>query len=412
MPTRAERKWQFKSRFRRRGFGWRSQPAIERVRQAAAEISQVATTEPLEAAQGAVSFIERLSPALENVDSSSGAIGTAVNNAIATLVPIIAGAPADESTRAAWLERLFDAHGADQVPYIERLADYWGELCGSAELASAWADRLIGLTRIALSPDKSVRGYFHGTSACLSALLAAARHDEILGLVAADTFWPYKRWGVKALVAQGRHADAVRYAESCRNPWASDAAIDAVCEEILLSTGAVEDAYTRYALTANRAGTYLGWFRAVAKKYPHKPPAAILADLVRLTPGDEGKWFAAAKDAKLFDAAIALASQSPCDPRTLTRAARDFAEKNPTFATAAGLAALSWLIRGHGYEITSADVWTACAATLTAARVAGNEDDVRARVAALLDDARPRSDVVAEIVRRCASDKPAPHVPR
>ncbi len=32
--------------------------------------------------EGAVIFLEKLSPAIEQVDSSSGAIGTAVNNAI------------------------------------------------------------------------------------------------------------------------------------------------------------------------------------------------------------------------------------------------------------------------------------------------------------------------------------------
>jgi hypothetical protein len=116
--------------------------------------------------------------------------------------------------------------------------------------------------------------------------------------------------------------------------------IDGLCEQILLSSGQVDEAYARYALTANQAGTYLAWFRTVAKKYPHKSPAAILSDLVRHTPGDEGKWFAAAKEAKLFDEAITLANRTPCDPRTLTRAARDFAEQNPAFATEAGLSAL------------------------------------------------------------------------
>jgi hypothetical protein len=403
---RPGRKWQFKSRFRRHAFGWKSQPAIVRIREAVSEIKQIARTEPIEAAEGAVTFIERLSPALENVDSSSGAIGTAVNNAIAELVPIIAEAPAAETTRAAWLERLFDAHGADQIPYIERLADHWGELCGSMGLASVWADRLIGVTRMALSPDKNVRGYFHGTSACLSALLASARYEEILELVDGDTFWPYRRWAVKVLVAQGRHVDALRYAEQCRNPWAGDAAIDAVCEQILLSTGDIDDAYARYALTANRAGTYVAWFRAIAKKYPHKPAATILADLVRLTPGDEGKWFAAAKEAKLFDEAIALAKQTPCDPRTLTRAARDFAEKKPAFATEAGMTALHWLIHGHGYEITSADVWAACSNTLKAARNAGGGDEVRARIQALVRDAQSRNDFIAEIISRCAAQDP------
>jgi hypothetical protein len=233
--------------------------------------------------------------------------------------------------------------------------------------------------------------------------LAAARYEEILELVQGNTFWPYKRWAVKALVAQRRPADALRYAENCRNPWASDAAIDAVCEQILLSTGDIDDAYARYALTANRAGTYVAWFRAIAKKYPHKPAATILADLVQLTPGDEGKWFAAAKQAKLFDEAIALAKQTPCDPRTLTRAARDFAEKNPTFATEAGMAALYWLIRGRGYEITSADVWAACSNTMRAARNVGGGDEGRARIQALVRDAQPRSDFVAEIISRCAA---------
>ena len=256
---------------------------------------------------------------------------------------------------------------------------------------------------MAFSPDKNVRSYFHGTSACLSSLLAAARHEEILELVEGNAFWPYQQWAVKGLVAQRRPADALRDAENCRNPWASDAAIDAVCEQILLSTGNIDDAYARYAITANRAGTYIAWFRAIAKRYPHKPATTILADLVRLTPGDEGKWFAAAKEAKLFDEAIALAKQTPCDPRTLTRSARDFAEKNPTFATEAGMAALYWLIRGHGYEITSADVWAACSHTMKAARNAGGGDEVRAHIQALVRDAQSRSDFIAEIISRYAA---------
>lgn len=72
---------------------------------------------------------ERLSPALEHVDSSSGAIGSAVNHAIDTLAGIIASAPADSKTRDRWLERLWDAYQTDQIPYIETLGDRWGDLC-------------------------------------------------------------------------------------------------------------------------------------------------------------------------------------------------------------------------------------------------------------------------------------------
>jgi hypothetical protein len=34
-------KWEFKARFRRHAFGWKSQPAIQRVKQAVAEIKKV-----------------------------------------------------------------------------------------------------------------------------------------------------------------------------------------------------------------------------------------------------------------------------------------------------------------------------------------------------------------------------------
>jgi len=80
--------WEFKARFRRSAFGWRSQPAIQRVKQAVSEIKKVARRDPALAADGAVCLLERLSPALERVDSSSGALGSAVNRAIDDLVPI------------------------------------------------------------------------------------------------------------------------------------------------------------------------------------------------------------------------------------------------------------------------------------------------------------------------------------
>ncbi len=400
MPKTSGHSWRFKARFRRHAFGWKSQPAIARLQEALSEITLVARIDPMLGAEGAVALLERLSPALENVDSSSGAIGTAVNHTIAELVPVIIAAPTDANTRAAWLERLFEAHSADQIPYIERLADYWGELCGRPEVASAWAERLIGITRLALSPDKTVRGYFHGTSACLSALFAARRYDELIDLVHGDIFWPYKLWAVKAMVAQGRHTEAIAFAESCRNPWASDRDIDGLCEGILLSTGRVDEAYSRYALTANRTHTYLGWFRTVAKKYPDRPRGSVLLDLVQLTPGDEGKWFAAAKDAKLFDEAVALANRTPCDPKTLTRAARDFADRNPPFAVAAGLAALRWLVQGYGYEITGADVWAAYAHTIKAAENEHRRDEIRSRIRALIDSADAHDGIVAKIIGR------------
>jgi NAD(P)-dependent dehydrogenase (short-subunit alcohol dehydrogenase family) len=201
MAKTAAHKWEFRSRLQRRAFGWRSQPAIKRTREAVSEIKKIARKDRILAAEGGVLFLEKVSPALEAVDSSSGAIGTAVNNAVKVLANIIATAPASDETREKWLERLFDAHAADQIPYIELLAEHWGELCASPEIASRWADRLRDATRLALNRDRSLSGHFHGTSACLSSLYAAGRHDELITVLQGESFWPYKRWAVKALLA-------------------------------------------------------------------------------------------------------------------------------------------------------------------------------------------------------------------
>lgn len=68
------------------------------------------------AAEGAIALLEKLSPALEQVDSSSGALGSAVNKAIATLVPIIAKADVDTPWRQRWLERLWQAVQETRCP--------------------------------------------------------------------------------------------------------------------------------------------------------------------------------------------------------------------------------------------------------------------------------------------------------
>jgi tetratricopeptide (TPR) repeat protein len=402
MPKADKHRWEFRARFRRHAFGWRSQPAIKRVKEAVSEIKRVARKDPVLAGEGAVLLLEKLSPALQRVDSSSGAIGTAVNNAIAALVPVIAGAPADAGTRDAWLSRLWKAYQEDDIPYIESLGDHWGELCASKEVASAWADELIGTCRMAWSPDPSLRGFFKGTSSCLSALLVAKRYAEVLELLDLEPhhFWHYRQYGVKALVALGRKAEAIRYAEEARGPYDDPSFVAKACEEVLLSSGLADEAYRRYGLVASRAGTYLAWFRSVARKYPHKQPDEILADLVASTPGEEGKWFAAAKSAGLFDEAIALARKTPCSPQTLTRAARDLAEKNPSFALEAGMTALHWLVEGYGYDITGQDVHAAYAHTLQAAENAGCAEETRQRISDLVAGGTIGSRFVVDILAR------------
>jgi len=383
-------KWQFASRFRRHAFGWRSDTPVQRIKEAITEIKQVARKEPVLAAEGAIILLEKLSPALEQVDSSSGALGSAVNKAIETLVPIIVKADVEPKLRQRWLERLWQALQDDEVPYIERLGDYWGDLCVTPELASHWADEFLPAIESAWNPEASGHGFFKGTSACLVSMHAAGRHQELLALLDKAPFkwWYYRRWGVKALAAMGRKAEAIRYAEESRGLNDSGWQIAQACEEILLSSGLHDEAYRRYAIEANQGTTNLATFRAIAKKYPHKQPEEILRDLVASTPGAEGKWFAAAKDAGLFDVAIELATRSPTDPRTLTRAARDYAEKQPAFALAAGLAALRWISLGHGYDITGADVLDAYSAVMQAASKADvDTHQIKTRIRDLLASA-------------------------
>ena len=383
MSKTLKHKWKFTARFRRHAYGWRgSRTAVQRVKEAVSEIKTVARKDPLLGAEGAVLFLEKVPPALEQVDSSSGAIGTAVNNAIDALVQIVAKAPADKKVRNKWLKRLWKAIEEDGTPYIELLPEHWGVLCSSRELASHWADEFIDIVRIAWGPDPELRGYYKGTSACLSCLYAAGRYNEILDLLdlAPHKFWYDRKWGVMALAAMGKKAQAMQYAEDSRDRYTSPYAIARACEEILLASGLADEAYNRYAIEANQKTTYLATFRAVAKKYPHKEAKEILADLVASTPGSEGKWFAAAKSAGLFLEAIELANRTPCDPKTLTRAARDMKSREPLFAVEAGMAALRWLVAGQYYEITSLDVRDAYGFLMESAETAGCREEVLERV--------------------------------
>jgi hypothetical protein len=378
MASKSVHKWEFPTRIRPNAFSWKSsRVAVQRIKEALGEIQSVAHHDAVAAAEGAVRLIERLSPALEHVDSSSGSLGSAVNGAIAALVPVIAAAPVASRVREKWLERLFEAHELDGVPYIESLTDYWGELCVTKELASGWADRLLEITRLSLSPDKKIRGHFHGTTACLDALLRAERFAELYDVLQFEKFWSYKRWAVKALAAEGKAEEAIELAEASRGSWTSDMDVNQLCEGILVSSGRTLEAYRRYGLHAHKGGTYLATFRAVARAYSSVPRDQILSDLIGTTPGDEGKWFATAKELGMYEVALKLVRESPCDPKTLTRAARDFAEREPAFAQGAGFAALRWLIQGHGYEITSIDVWGAYHSTLKAAERLGTLTDTR-----------------------------------
>ena len=412
MSAKTAHKWDFRLRFKARTFGWRSDLPIKRIKEAVSEVRQAARKDKILGAEGAVIFLERLSPAIEQVDSSSGAIGTTVYRAVETLVPIIAEAPASDNLRDLWLDRLWAAVEQDDIPYIEMLPDFWGELCVTPERASKWVDRFIDGVRLTWRPDMPRGGYFKGTAACLSGLFAAGRYDELLSLLDLAPYksWHNRQWGVKALATQDERAAAIRYAEETRGLNENDALISGACEDILLFSGMWREAYDRYAIEANRRGTYLATFRAIEKKYPEMDSGTIIRDLADSTPGNEGKRFAAAKSAGLYTQAIALANQSPCDPKTLTRAARDMTTKQPEFARLAGLAALKWLSHGHGYEISARDVEAAFDHAISAARIAAREMDTIQCIRKLIQTKIRAEKFVIDILRLKLEDHPGSDV--
>lgn len=406
-------KWQFAPRFRRNAFGWKSDTPIQRIKEALVEIKAVSKKEPLLAAEGAVLFLEKLAPAIEQVDSSSGAIGSAVNRAIETLVPIIAKVDVARAVREKWLDRLWEAIQEDSMPYLEYLGEFWGELCATSEIASKWADYLVPTVTTMWNHCASTGeyGYFRGTTACLSALYAAGRHDELLALIAKSEYrhksWHYRVWGAKALTKMGKRDEAIQYAQDSKGLNEPLMAIAEFCESVLLDAGIVDEAYARYAVEATYATTNLATFKAVTKKYPGIPKETILRDLVASQPGQEGKWFAAAKDSGFFELAIELANRSPADPRTLIRAARDFAVKQPAFAMAAGMTALIGIMRGYGYDITGVDVLDAYAATIDAACAMGvGEGTAKADMRALIASNRTGGEFVQRILAHHLAEQP------
>jgi hypothetical protein len=397
--------WTFKSRLRARAFGWRgSRLACQRLKEAVTEIKSAAKLDPVTAGEGVVSLMERIWPAFESIDTSSGALGMAVGRAQQELLPIAIEAPADRKTRDKWLERLWQAIEEDGVNYLSPVEERWGELCGSSEVASRWADRLVGLLRTAWS-DPRPGGYVQGTTVCLSSLLGAGRHRELLEVLALRRFpfWSDREFGMRALLAEGRTDEALAYAEASRGLNQPDRAIDAACERILLDAGREEEAYRRYALSANVSSTGLATFRGIAKKYPGRDPEKILLALAAAS-GDPGRWFAAAKDAGFLDLALEFAGAGRTDPRTLSRASRDLLKKDARFSLKAGRLAIQGILAGHGYELTSADVSDACTHVMAAAQTLGVAAEARADMLALAAR-HPDAAFRDVLVRHCSANR-------
>lgn len=355
----ASHKWQFRSKFRANAYGWNgSRPAVDRLKAAVAEIRSVSKIDPVLAGDGVVLLAERIWPSLQNIDSSSGALGSAVSRTLDELIPILIAAPATPTTRGKWLARLFEAVQEDGVDYLSPVEDRWGEIAQYPELMENYANLLIETVRLAWT-DHATFTHVTGTSICLSCLLELGRYNELQELLAIRRvkFWPWHRFGAEALLRQGLWESAIAYAEETRSKTNAnfyERAVDRFCEAVLIKQGRSDDAYRRYGLHAAQGITNLAVYRSLIRQYPDRDRRQMLVDLM-ISRGDKAKWFAAAKDAGFFDIAIDCAATSGADPSTLVRAARDFQDKEPKFAAVVALFALSSLLSGGGYDPAPTD---------------------------------------------------------
>jgi hypothetical protein len=357
----SKHKWTFAARFRSRAYGWRSTGlATKRLKEAVAEIRKVARKDPVLAAEGAITLMTRVWPALQDIDSSTGALGNAVYATLEKLIPILMSAPADRNSRTKWLERLFVALENDGVQYLSPVEERWGELCVYPELAEEWVDRLAPVVREAWS-DQDQFSFITGDAACLSCLLELGQFEALNELLSlrSYSFWPIDRYGAEALARQGLTDAAIGYAEARGKDNCDDPNILEFCERVLLDADRRDEAYRRYGLRVISGNTYLATFRAVTRKYPERDPRQVLIDLIEAR-GDQGKWFAAAKSAGFLDIALDCASHGATEPATLLRAARDFVESEPRFSAQVSLQAISDLLAGKGYEPTPLDLSHAC----------------------------------------------------
>jgi hypothetical protein len=193
------------------------------------------------------------------------------------------------------------------------------------------------------------------------------------------------------LAARGQIDEAIDYARQRAGSTFSESTIARFAEEELLKAGRRADAFNQYALLANQANTHLSTFRVLSKKYPEVAKDKLLGHLIASTPAEPGKWFATAKTLKLFDQAIRLAWASPCDPKTLNRAARDHLKTQPDFAMQCALASLHWMSMGHGYELTGLDVLEAHRFAIEAAAATQQTQQAHATIEKMLATDRPMS---------------------
>jgi hypothetical protein len=356
-------KWNFTAKFRTSLYGWRSsKKAILNLKAAVKEIKGVAKRDHEVGGFGIVKLAERIWPAFQAIDTSSGSLGSAVCWALEDeLVPLMVSLEVGIDTRRKWMETLLKAIHEDGVDYLCPIRERWGDLCGFNELAGEWADRTKPEI-LSVNDKQRLTGefnYTHLDAICFSCLLFVGRYEELQKLLSHKPYstWHSEKYQAMALVQQGRIDEAIDYAESRGESTGgfTDPDVARFCEQTLLKAGRVEEAYKKYGLQCLDGNTYLNQFRRVVRKYPMIERRKILEDLIQISPSPS-VWFSASRQSGFLDLALKCARSGRVNPSTLISSSRDMIEEEPEFAHQIAMRALEHIIAGDYYEITLLEV--------------------------------------------------------
>lgn len=393
--------WEFTRYFRAGVYKWNGTAlASKRIKAAVGEINNVAKKDSVLAAEGAVKFIEKCWRAIEQIDSSSGAIGCAVNNALYDIAGLFGSAELPVKERLKLIERIWESWQEEGYGYYDVLSELWPKLCKDHEVMTCWADEFLPVVQHVFSSTEP-RGFFKGTRPCLACLFETGRYDEIIEMLKNKERlqFDYRKFEVMIAAARGNIEGALEVLDGyLYNQYTSPYAVARLGEELLIQNGRIEEAYRRYAFKTSYHATGLAMLSAMCKKYPKISPQRVLNDLIDADPGNERRYFAAARKIGMIELAIEIAEKYDVEPKTLTTASKDYAERDPDLALRFGLLALQRYADGFGYEPHYDDVQRCHDSVCAAAARAGKRDMVAEKLRILADNDKSIRKLVASAV--------------
>ena len=144
MAAKATHKWAFRPGMRAGAYSWKSSAkAIERLKSASSEIRAVAKVDPVTAAEGVIALAQRIWPAFEHIDTSSGALGNAVGRTLEELLRVSTQEAQEITDAPHWIETA-----------AERILDWSSSKAPSEKVASLRTQALLARFDLLVSRDR------------------------------------------------------------------------------------------------------------------------------------------------------------------------------------------------------------------------------------------------------------------